>query len=119
MNAQIIEQDGKPVFAVVPFAEWQALLQRLEARQDIDDAHAARDGESLPAELVNRLLDGDDHPLRVWRQYRGLTLAALAAQVEVTRQMLSMVENGRSRASAALLERLAEALGCDMEDIHG
>ena len=118
MNAQIIEQDGKPAFAVVPFAQWQALLARLEDRDDVADAMAARDAEDLPAALVNKLLDGSEHPLRLWRKHRKLTLAQLAGQVGVTRQMLSMLENGKSRASVALLERLAHELGCDMDDIH-
>ncbi|WP_300970676.1 helix-turn-helix transcriptional regulator [Thiocapsa sp.] len=36
-----------------------------------------------------------------------------------TRQMLSMVENGKANPSADLLARLARALDCDMDDLHG
>ena len=117
MTVQIIEHEGHPAFALVPIAEWEMILTRLEERQDIADARAAYDRESLPAALVDRLLDGDEHPLRVWRTYRGQTLAQLAGKVGVSRQMLSMVETGRSQASADLLGRLAQALDCDMEDI--
>ena len=81
MNAQIIEQDGKPAFAVMPFPQSQALLARQEDRDHVADAMAARDAESLPAALVNQLLDGSEHPLRVWRKHRKLTLAQLAGQV--------------------------------------
>ena len=118
MSVQIIEHDGQPAFAVVPIAEWEALLTRLEDRQDIADARAASAAESLPAAFVDRLLDGGEHPLRVWRAHRGLTLEQLAGRVGVSRQMLSMVENERSHASADLLARLARALDCDMDDIH-
>ena len=118
MTVQIIEHEGQPAFALVPIAEWETILTRLEERQDIADARAAHDTESLPAALLDRLLDGAEHPLRVWRTHRGLTLARLAGQVGVSRQMLSMVETGRSQASADLLGRLAQALDCDMDDIH-
>jgi DNA-binding XRE family transcriptional regulator len=117
MTVQIIEHEGHPAFVVVPIAEWETILTRLEERQDIADARAAHDTENLPAALVDRLLDGDEHPLRVWRSYRGMTLAQLAGKVGGSRQMLSMVETGRSQASVDLLGRLARTLDCDMDDI--
>jgi DNA-binding XRE family transcriptional regulator len=119
MSAQIIQQDGKPAFAVVPMAEWTALLARLEELQDIADVKdaRARQEETFPLEFVERLLAGEA-PLKVWREHRGLTLQALADACGVTRQMLSMVERGKARPSADLLAKLATALGCDMDDLH-
>jgi len=117
MSTQIIELNGAPAFAVVPLAEWNALLSRLEDLQDIADAKSAQATESLPVDFADRLLAGDN-PLRVWRDHRGLTLQALAVQCGVTRQMLSMIEHGKANASADLLHRLAVALGCDMDDLH-
>ncbi len=117
MTPQIIEMDGVPAFAVVPMAEWNALLGRLEELQDIADAKQAREMENFPAAFVDRLLAGKS-PLKVWREYRGLTLQALADACGVSRQMLSMAEHGKTTPSAGLLARLAEALQCDMEDIH-
>ena len=118
MNAQIINQHGQPAFAVIPYAEWEAILDRLEAIQDRADAEAARHEETFPNEFVARILLGKVHPVKVWREYRGLTLQALADQCDVTRQMLSMLENGKTRPSAALLAKLAGALQCDMDDLH-
>ena len=118
MTAQIIELDGVPAFAVVPVSEWNSLLRRLEELQDIADAKAAQNAESVPAEVADRLLSGDN-ALRVWRDYRGLTLQTLAVQCGVTRQMLSMIETGKAKASAGLLAKLARALKCDMDDLHG
>ncbi len=117
MNAQIIQQDGQPAFAVIPYAEWEAILDRLEDIEDRADAAAVRDEETFPIEFVERCLS-DAPPLKVWREYRGLTLQALADQCGVTRQMLSMLERGKTRPSAALLGRLAVALRCDMEDLQ-
>lgn len=117
MNVQIIESDGKPAFVVVPMAEWEALMAKLEDLQDIADAKAAAAEESFPADIVDRLLSGE-RPLRVWRDHRGKTLQDLADECGVTRQMLSMIERGKARPSAELLARLATALGCDMDDLH-
>ncbi len=56
----------------LPRAEYEALIERLE---DLEDAATLRDfkergdrDETFPAELVNRLLDSGEHPLRVWRE---------------------------------------------------
>lgn len=118
MNTQFIEINGAPAFAVVPVAEWNALLTRLEDLQDIADAKAAKETVTFPAEFADRLLAGDS-PLRVWREYRGLTLQTLAETCGVTRQMLSMAERGKAKPSADLLAKLAAALGCDMDDLLG
>jgi len=117
MSAQIIELNGVPTFAVAPVAEWNALLARLEEVQDITDAKSALESENFPAEFADRLLSVES-PLRVWRDYRGLTLQALAETCGVTRQILSMIEHGKTKPSAALLGKLAGALYCVMDDLH-
>ncbi len=121
MKLQTIEQNGQAAFVVVPIAEWDALMARLEERDDIADAarqlKAIRSGEEmLPAQMVARLTSGDN-PLKAWREYRGFTLRALAAQIGVSSAAVSKIETGKSRPSVATLGKLAEALGCDMEDL--
>ena len=77
MSIQVIEKDGKPEWAVIPYEEYERLLQDAEMLQDIrayDEAKKAiEEGEELvPSEVVYALLDGEN-PIRVWRQHRGLT----------------------------------------------
>ena len=65
----------------------------LAAAQDLADlqvydrvkAHlAAGDDELIPAPFANRLMDGEN-PLRVYRDLRGFTQAALADRAKVNR----------------------------------
>jgi transcriptional regulator with XRE-family HTH domain len=49
--------------------------------------------------------------LRQERQQRGWTLDDLAARSQVSRAMISKIERGQSNPTAALLDRLAAALG--------
>lgn len=121
MNVQTIEQNGLAAFVVVPIAEWDALMARLEEREDIADAAhrmaAIREGEeTLPTEIVARLTSGENQ-LKVWREYRGFTLRALAAEIGVSSAAVSKIETGKSNPSVATLGKLAAALGCDMEDL--
>ncbi|MBU4525717.1 MAG: helix-turn-helix domain-containing protein [Desulfomicrobium sp.] len=124
MNVQIIEnKSGNPAYAVVPWDEYRTMVERLEELQDIVDADKAMadiidGGETYPSELVERLVRGDN-PVRVWREYRGMTTAALAAAAGVTSSAISQIEGGKRGLSVELLKRLAEVLRVDMDDLVG
>lgn len=122
MTIQIIKHDDKPQYAVVPFDEWEALIDRLEELEDLREARAisaaiAEGEETYPHELLERLLRLEEHPLKIWREYRGLTLAELAKQCGVSSPALSQIETGKRTPSVDLLTKLAKALRCDMEDL--
>ena len=122
MNVQVIENNvGSPAYAVLPWDEYKALLERLEELQDIIDADntvaaIAAGEEAYPHELVERLLGGQN-PLRVWREYRGMTTAALASAAGVTPSAISQVEAGKRGLSVDLLKKLSGILRVDMDDL--
>jgi DNA-binding XRE family transcriptional regulator len=121
MKLQTIKQNGKDAFVVVPVSEWEVLMARLEAREDIADAGSQldriREGEeTLSAEMTARLVAGEPS-LKVWREYRGYTLRALAAKIGISSAAVSKIETGKSRPTVATLGKLAAVLGCDMEDL--
>lgn len=41
MSVQIIEKSGKPEYAVIPYAEYQELLEMAQDARDIQDADVA------------------------------------------------------------------------------
>ncbi len=57
------------------------------------------DAELIPWELSKRLSDGDN-PIRVWREYRGMTQAALAEAADVSRLDS---HNGHGRVAIAVV----------------
>lgn len=75
---QIIKRDGKPEWAVLPYEDYLHLVEQAELLEDIMDfdqisaAIERGDEELIPAEVVIAILDGQ-HPIKVWREYRGLT----------------------------------------------
>jgi len=106
---------------ILPRADYERMQEELE---DIHDAAMAEEimariragtEETFPAELVYRLLDGDENPVRVMRTYRGLTTAALAKKAGISRPYLTMIESGRRTGTADVMKRLAKALAIDME----
>jgi len=117
-NVQIIKRDDVPEYAVVPYKEYEALVRLSEQMRDIQayDAALADTGETVPHEVVRRLVNGDS-PLRVWREYRALTQAALGRKAGIDKTYLSQLETGRKQGSIAALARLASALSVEIDDL--
>jgi DNA-binding XRE family transcriptional regulator len=75
-----------------------------------------RDQESVPATVVDRLLAGES-PVKVWREYRGLTLAALAEKAELGKSYLSQIENRRRSGTVWTMKKIATVLQVDLDDL--
>lgn len=99
----------------------QQLLEDAEMLQDIRDYDAAKqaiaDGEQLiPGEVVNALVDGEN-PIRVWREYRGLTQTHLAKIADISVPYLSQLESGKRRGSTGVLGAIAKGLALTLDDL--
>jgi DNA-binding XRE family transcriptional regulator len=121
MNVQVIEKDGKPEWAVIQYADYQRLVEAAEMLQDVQDYDEAKraieNGEELvPSEVVYAILDGEN-PIKVWREYRGLTQRQLAEAVGISTPYLSQLETGKRKGATEVLSATAEALGLSLDDI--
>ncbi len=67
-------------------------------------------------DLVDRLL-ADENPIRVFREYRGMTQRELATKVGVNAAYLSQIESGKRGGSTRILRAIANALNVDLDDI--
>lgn len=122
MNAQIIVTPTGERLAVLPEADYLALV---EATEDASDREAVRrfraavangEEEMLPAEMVDRILAGAS-PVRVWREHRGLTAQALAEAAGLAQSYVSQIETGKRDGTVDTLVKLAGALGVLVDDL--
>jgi DNA-binding XRE family transcriptional regulator len=108
-------------------AEYESLLDRIEDAEDkaaIDrlEGRIAKMGftaatkDYLPIQLVERLTAGE-HPIRVWRAYRGMTREALAEKAGVAPSYLTEIETRKKPGSFDAMIKLAAALGISLDDI--
>jgi DNA-binding XRE family transcriptional regulator len=99
-------------------SEYERLRQAADDLADIIAyARAIADGgESLPSGLVKRMIDGES-PLRVYRDYRGLTPAQLSERSGVNRGQVANIEAGGKMGSVETVRKLAEALGLTIDDL--
>jgi len=101
-------------------ARYQRMVDELEELRDVALAarlDAERDkAQYLPVELVERLLAGE-HPVRIWRERRVLTMSGLAHKAGVPQGYLSEIENSKKPGSVAALKALAAALDVTIGDL--
>ena len=119
---QVIERDGKPEWAVVPYETYVQLVEQAEMLQDIRDYDAVKSAidrgeeELVPAEVVYAVLDGGN-PIKVWREFRGFTRQQLAEAIGISTPYLSQLETGKRVGTTEVLKAIAKALGVTLDDI--
>lgn len=106
----------------IPREEYDRLLEAAEDLADIAGYHrvkadlAAGHEELVPSEFADRIIEGES-PLRVYRDFRGLTQLALAQASGVNRVQIADIEARRKSGSIETVRKLAEALGVTIDDL--
>lgn len=100
MNVQVIERDGQPEYAVLPWAQYQALLQAAGRTPEV----AAVAVEASKPALSQ---------LAALREAKGMSAEQLARNVGISPHYLGMIESGERQPDAAIQRALAWHLGVD------
>jgi predicted transcriptional regulator len=99
--------DGKPAFAVIPWDEYNKLIQNQVEKDDSD--------VWFPNEVVKANVRGDSL-IKAWREYFGLTQIELAEKAGMKQSALARLEkSGNARTST--LKKLAEAMDITVEQL--
>ncbi|MFJ7283178.1 multiprotein-bridging factor 1 family protein [Pseudomonas sp. NPDC099000] len=101
MDIQIITREGEPEYAVLPWAQYQALLKAAGINQQ-----PAPDTPARPATSPDQILPGLDQ-LRSLREGKGIAIEALARTVGISPSYLALIESGERLPDAAIRRSLA------------
>jgi DNA-binding XRE family transcriptional regulator len=110
---QYIEKDGRREYAIVPIALFEQLIEYAEDLEDIallDEFRRTDDGFRVPGEVVDAMFDEGAHPVKAWRDHRGLTQDSLAAAAGISKAYLCQIETGKRTGAVKTLRALARAL---------
>ncbi len=122
MSVQIIKQDDKPEWAVVPYETYLELVEKAEMLldvQDYDNAKAALqrgDDELVSSEIVYAILDGEN-AIKVWREFRKISQQELAEKAGISIPYLSQLETNKRTGSVEVLSAIAKTLNVSLENI--
>jgi len=104
MDIQIITKYGEPEYAVLPWAQYQALLKAAGQQQPTPPASPISQATAAP----------DLRPLeqlRSLREAKGLAIEVLARTVGISPSYLGLIESGERQPDAAIRRSLAWELG--------
>ena len=110
-SVQIIEQNGQPLFAVIPYADYL-----LAFNPPVVKKVRIPQGDSIPNEVVNLMFNQKMTLARAWREYLGLTQDEVAAKMGMTQSALAQIESS-AKPRKATRQKLAEALGINIEQL--
>jgi len=121
MNIQVIERNGNPEWAIIPYKDYLRLVEEAEMLNDVLDydvaTEAVKQGEELvPSEVAYAILDGES-PIRVWREYRRYTQQQLSEAAGISKPYLSQIETGKRTGTTEVLAGIAKALDLTIDDI--
>jgi DNA-binding XRE family transcriptional regulator len=120
MKAHIIEKDGRPEFAVIPYEDYRHFLELLEDEADarivaeFHEAYTAGREFLVPDEIVRRELAGESS-IKLWREHRGLTQQELATWAGISKPYLSQIETGKRQGTIETLSAIARSLDVPLD----
>ena len=107
-NHQIIMQNGKPAFAVIPWDEYQKLIKG----QVTDETDIL-----IPHEVVGANILHGQTWIQAWREYLGLTQKDLADRAGMKQSSIARLENSKTTPRQSTLKRLAKAMNLHVEQL--
>jgi len=122
VTVQVIKRGDKPEWAVVPYDTYLQLVEKAEMLQDIQDYDSAKaalvrgDDELIPGEVVYAVLDGAN-PIKVWREYRGMSQQELAGRIGISVPYLSQLETNKRKGSLEVMSAIAKALNVSLDNL--
>jgi len=123
MNVQFLEKNGQAEYAVVPVEIFKKMEEDVEMLADIQSYDVVKqamlrgEAEFFSSEFVDKLCEEGANAMREYRKHRGFSQQALADKIGVQQAAIACFESGKREPSAKQLQRMAEALGVDMEDL--
>jgi len=109
-ETQIIRENGVPAFAVIPWAEFEAIKPALERHRSL------RDG--IPHAVAMRIAMDGVHPVRAWREHLGVTQTEVAAKALMQQSALARIEAAKgSKPGKKTLKRLATVMDLNLAQI--
>ncbi len=105
---QVIIQNDKPAFAVIPWDEYQYLVSNQETSDESE--------VWFPNDVVKANVRGESL-IKAWREHFGLTQDELAAKAGIKQPTLARLEKPDANPRTSYLQKLADTMGIMPEQL--
>ena len=105
-NVQILrDANGHPTFAILPFAQYQALVHGKDKFEP-----------GIPNAVVNAVFEREISTIAAWREHLRLTQAEIAERMGISQAAFAQMETAK-RPRKATLAKIAAAMGISVEQL--
>ncbi len=111
----LTDSEGKREWAIIPYDEYLATAKKLRLLQRAQSSDGSNDPPT-PLEVTQAIAKGD-HPIRAWREYRGMTQSRLAEEVGFSKPYICQIETGIRSGQTSVLSSIADALSVTLDDL--
>ncbi len=108
IKPQVITQNNKPAFAVIPWDEYESLMNK-QIEPDESDIW-------FPNDVVKANVRGDCL-IKAWREHFGLTQDELAVKASLKQPALARLEKSDANPRKSTLKKIAEAMEITIEQL--
>ncbi|SFV87772.1 putative helix-turn-helix transcriptional regulator [hydrothermal vent metagenome] len=85
----------------------------MQARADIENGN----DELLPSDFVEKLILTNESKIKLWRQYRDLSMTELAQKTNINIATISRIESNKREPTLQQVKDLSFVLGVDIDDL--
>ncbi|MFQ5900971.1 MAG: helix-turn-helix domain-containing protein [Thermodesulfobacteriota bacterium] len=107
IKPQIIEQDGLPAFAVIPYDKFLKLIEDQKEEE-----------VWIPHEVVRTHVLHNVPLIRSWREHLGLTQEDVAEKAGMSQPAYAKLEKPEANLRTATLKKIAKAMGVSVEQLR-
>lgn len=109
IKPQIIISEGKPAFAVIPWEEYQSLLNNTDEEKTDSDL-------LFPHDVVKANTRGDCL-IKAWREYLGFTQVEIAEKTGMKQSAIARIERSHTLPRKSTLKKLAAVMEINIEQL--
>lgn len=102
--------DGSPLFALVPWEEYERLME--------DDRGRPDEEVKLPLKVVELNIQQGLPLIRAWREFRGMTQQQVADAMGIKQPSYAAMEAEGANLRPRTLQRIAEAMSIEWEQLR-
>ena len=119
---KLVVGEDNTEYIAIPKKEYKLFEQSQEDIEDIVSIKLSKykikngDDEVIPWEMSKRLCT-DESPVKIWREYRGLTPKELNKQTGISLSVISKLENNKQELDIVKLKALSKALCIEYDDL--
>jgi DNA-binding XRE family transcriptional regulator len=106
ISHQIIENEGKPIFVVVPYSEYVQLIKQ----HDRDT--------TIPQEVVEAYVLKGKSLIAAWREYKKITQIQMAEKLGISQPAYSQMERKDANLKKSTLENIAKAMDISVLQLY-